>query len=166
MFQCTNSWPVDVWNIHLRRAVQEFSYSTIFRKLVYLNCIRTGREFWNHGEQVRESPALLPAASFHPGPEPPLYGAIDELSAREILRSGKQREVEDGGYGAAAGTWSWPAARRAEPSDRLPLERRPAGSEGWGRSRAQRHIATASSWGGNCDCSIRTNICESTSTKE
>lgn len=53
---------------------------------------------------VCESPALLPAASFHPGPEPPLYGAIDELSAREILRSGKQREVEDGGYGAAAGT--------------------------------------------------------------
>lgn len=53
---------------------------------------------------MRESPARLPAASFHPGPEPPLYGAIDELSAREILRSGKQREVEDGGYGAAAGT--------------------------------------------------------------
>lgn len=66
--------------------------------------IQTRREFWIHGEQMRESSALLPATCFHPRPELPLYGATDELSAREILRSGKQREVEDGGYGAAAGT--------------------------------------------------------------
>lgn len=147
MFQCTNSWPVVVWNIHLRRAVQEFSYSTIFRKLVYLNYIRTGHEFWNHGEQVRVWVAS-PAASRQFSPRtraslvrrdwwtlrernPPFWEATGGWGRR--LWRGRWNLILSGG---AAGGAVRQTPARATTGRTLDL-----GSEGWGRIRAQCHIA-------------------------